>query len=75
MDEEEAICVKCGAYMRKGTLSVHDPHEILITGLRLYWKPELRGKEVELVAYTCTSCGYVEHYVKDLSKVEEAYSN
>jgi predicted nucleic-acid-binding Zn-ribbon protein len=76
MDEEEVICVRCGASMEKGILNVHDPREILVTGLRLYLKPKLRGKETELFAYACPRCGYVEHYVKDLkSKVEEAYSN
>ncbi len=76
MDEEEVNCVKCGASMKKGILNVHDPRELLITGLRSYWKPVLRGKAAELVAYAYPNCGYVEHYVKDLkSKVEEACSN
>ena len=69
MNEEEVICVKCGGSMKEGVLNVRDPRGILVTGLRLYWKPEQRAKDAELAAYVCPQCGYVEQYVKDLEKI------
>ena len=73
LEEENSVtCVKCGASMRSGTIVERDPDELIVAGLGLYWRPARRGKNVfktvELIAYACPECGYVEQYVRDLEK-------
>ena len=73
MDEEfEVTCVKCGASMRCGTIVEQDPMELVAMGLGLYWRPSRGGKHVfktvELVAYACPECGYIEQHVRNLKK-------
>ena len=77
MDKEkhDAICIKCGAIMRRGFIVEKDIAELFPAGISLYWKPVKHGKNVfktaELIAYACPECGYVEQYVQDIEKDRE----
>ena len=65
-------CPKCEEPMRRGFLvERNSPLQIVTLGEGLFWAPGeggLMGDRAGLVSYACPNCGFVEVYIRRLSK-------
>jgi len=68
----ERNCPKCGSIMRPGFVVEKDsPLSLFTAGSGIYWTPGeagVMGERVGIKAYACPECGYIEHYVRNLSR-------